>query len=178
MYGKDWEYANSRLQGTIVRIGEEPVFVHVVQRNCKALVAKLKDIYTDFEVDMNDLNVVPVPLGMCNFKNEVSYLQRIPMRRDWRQGLRRENFCSNNIPHHMVPPEVLGGVIEGVYPTLKEALENVKKGISTAFHRHWAITKTSHLMYKRDIVGVVDGDLFMLNRDYQYLAEALEEARK
>lgn len=176
MYGKDWDYANSRLQGTIVRIGEEPVFVHQVQRNCKALVAKLKDIYTDFEVDMNELNLVPVPLGMCNFNDQVSYLQRIPMRRDWRQGLRRENFISSNVPHAAVPPDVLGDVIEGVYPTFKEALDKAKKGVSTAFHRHWAIMRDNTFMYKRDVVGVVEGGVLVLNREYQYLAEALEEA--
>lgn len=175
MYGKDWEYANSRLQGTIVRIGEEPVFVHQIDHKCSAQVALLKDIYNDFQVDMNELNLVPVPLGMCNFDNQVSYLSRIPMRRDWRQGLRRENFTSSNINHALVPPEVLGQVIVGIYPTLKEALERMGKGLSTAFHRHWAIQKDKTLMYKRDIVGLVNNGVLMLDREYQYLAEALEE---
>lgn len=177
MYGKDWEYANTRLQGTIVRLGEEPVFVHEVVRGGVANLAKLKDIYNDFKVDMNELNLVPVPLGMCNFNDQVSYLSRVPLRRDWRQGLRRENFISNNVPHSAVPPDVLGAVIEGVYPTLQEALEKASKGISTAFHRHWAVTRDNILVYKRDNVGVVHKGMLLLDREYQYLAEALEEVK-
>ena len=177
MYGNDWEYAHSRLQGTIVRLGEEPVFVHGVQPGMKALLAKLEDIYTDFYVNANELNLVPVPLGMCNFSNTISYLSRIPLRRDWRQGLRRENFKSSNINHALIPPEVLSQVIKGQYPSFEEALKKATDaGISVAWHRNWALSHDGKLFYKRDKVGTSKGGVLLLDKPFQYLAEALEEA--
>lgn len=177
MYGDDWDYANSRLQGTIVRLGDEPVFVHSVGPGMKAEVSKLEDIYTNFTTDANELNVTPVPLGMCNFGDTVSYLSRIPLRRDWRQGLRRENFKSSNIDHAAIPPDVLAKVIKGQYPSLKEALETVaKKKGAIAWHRNWAVDSDGKLIYKLSVVGTSKDGMLLLDKPYQYLAEALEEA--
>lgn len=176
MYGTDWEYANSRLEGTIVRLEEEPVFVHHVGRGMKAEISTLIDLYNPFIVDANDLNLVPVPLGMCNFGGVARYLSRVPLRRDWRQGLRRENFVSSVGDHAAIPPDVLAKVIKGEYPILAECLEQVKPGCSVAWHRHWAITGEAQLRYKRDIVGTSKGGVLLLDKQFSYLAEALEEA--
>ena len=181
MYGDDWEYANSRLEGTIVRLGEEPVFVHAVKRGMKAEVSTLINIYEPFEVNANDLNLVPVPLGMCNFGGIARFLSRVPLRRDWRQGLRRENFTSSVGDHAAIPPDVLAAVIKGVYPSFADCIKNIKAGESIAWHRHWAIavegaTGEEKLMYKRNIVCTSKGGVLLLDKQFNYLAEALEEA--
>lgn len=177
MYGDDWEYANSRLNGTIVRLKEEPVFVHNIGRGMKAEVSTLEDVYTAFFADAHDLDLVPVPLGMCNFDGVAAYLSRVPLRRDWRQGLRRENFISSVGDHAKIPPNILAKVIKGVYPTLKECLEKVKgEDASAAWCRHWAVTSHEKLVYKRSIVGTSAGGILLLDKQFSYLAEALEEA--
>lgn len=177
MYGNDWEYANSRLEGTIVRLGEEPVFVHRVGPEMKAEISTLENIYEPFIVNANELNLVPVPLGMCNFNKDICYLSRVPLRRDWRQGLRRENFISSIGDHGAIPPDVLAAVIKGTYPTFKEAMERIANGEgAVAWNRKWAITKGGHLIYKKDAVGINKDGVLLLNKEFQYLAEALEEA--
>lgn len=176
MYGDDWEYANSRLEGTIVRLGEEPIFVHAVKRGMKAEVSTLINIYEPFEVNANDLCLVPVPLGMCNFGGIARYLSRIPLRRDWRQGLRRENFTCSVGDHAAIPPDVLAAVIKGEYPSLATCLGETKPGQSIAWHRHWAVTGEEKLMYKRSVVGTSKGGVLLLDKQFNYLAEALEEA--
>jgi hypothetical protein len=177
MYGDDWEYANSRLNGTIVRLGDDPVFVHSVNRGMVADLAKLDDIYNNYQADARELNLVPVPLGMCNFEGTISYLSRIPMRRDWRQGLRRENFTSSGVNHAAIPPHELDKVIRGQYPTCQEALVMIDKGVlGVAWARHWGVTKDGRLHYKWDVVGKRVGERFVLDDPYRHLYEALEEA--
>lgn len=177
MYGTDWEYAQSRLQGTIVRLGGEPIFVHNIRPGMKAEVSKLEDIFNVFIADAAELNLVPVPLGMCNFRGLAHYLSRIPLRRDWRQGLRRENFCSNMGDHAIITPEALAKVIKGEYPTFAEALKAASEGVkSVAWCREWAITNDGKLIYKRLPVGVNKDGMLLLDKEFNYLAEALEEA--
>ena len=177
MYGDDWEYANSRLAGTIVRLGEDPVFIHSVAPGMVVDLAKLDDIYNNYKVPAQELNLVPVPLGMCNFEGTISYLSRMPLRRDWKQGLRRENFTSNNVNHAAIPPHELAKVIRGQYPSYVEAMELVAKGLKgVAWTRHWAVSSTGLLHYKWDVVGKKADNKFVLDEPYRHLYEALEEA--
>lgn len=177
MYNGDFDYANYRLAGTIVRLKGEPVFVHAILPGMVAELSNLNNIYENYRADANELDIVPVPLGMCNYEGDVSYLSRVPLRRDWRQGLRRENFISDNYPHAGIPPQELAKVIRGEYPTYAEALESVKKGAKgVAWCRQWAILKGNVLRYKWDKVGKVKAGQFILLDEYKHLYEALEEA--
>lgn len=178
MYGDDWDYANSRLAGTVVRLDGEPVFVHSIERGMKGVLSKLSDLYTPFEADAKALDLVPVPLGMCNFREQAHYLSRIPMRRDWKQGLRKENFACATLHVQLIPPEILRAVIVGEYPTLDECLAMCakKKAMSAAWHRHWAVTADNKLRYKNEgPVGIVEGKELILDDKYRYLQEALRE---
>lgn len=198
MYGKDYGYAKTRLEDTIVRLDGKPVRVAEISErtgNCHAFPL---DGSVPVSTNVDALNLKPVPLGWCNTKYGATYLSRIPQRRDWRQGLRNASIHSSmgNIPHSQ--PE-LGNTIMGVYPTLKLVLKNlgspktaknpfadnpklnrgpkVTNGI-TAFSRHWAISKDGFLYYKSwtEKVGVYDGKNFKLDPSFAYLNESLQEA--
>lgn len=178
MYGDDWDYANSRLAGTVVRLDGEPVFVHSVGPGMRGVLSKLSDLHNPFEADAKGLDLIPVPLGMCNFKGQAHYLSRIPMRRDWKQGLRKENFGSATVHVQLIPPEVLRAVIVGEYPTLAECflLCTKKKVTSAAWHRHWAITADNRILYKNEgPVGIVEDKELILDDKHRYLQEALKE---
>lgn len=181
MYGDDWDYANSRLAGTVVRLADEPVFVHYIGEDMIAKLCKLSSLHEPFEEKADLLNLQPVPLGMCNFSGKANYLARIPMRKDWKQGLRKENFMSHSgIPHVLIPPDVLGLTIQGKYPSFDECVASFKDAevVSVAWHRHWAITRTFDLMYKDEYEPVgkyIDG-IYVLNDGFKHLQEALEES--
>lgn len=179
MYGDDWNYADSRLAGTIVRLEDgEPVFVHGIRHGMEATVCKLSDLYNNQIVNANTLNLVPVPLGMCNFDKRAHYLSRIPMRRDWKQGLRKENFMSHTVHVQLIPPHILRAVIVGEYPPLEEciAMCEKKEVTSAAWNRAWAVTVDGNLIYKEEgKVGVVKKGVLALDEQYRYLQEALQE---
>lgn len=179
MYSDDYEYANSRLTETIVRLGSEPVFVHTVGRAMLTQYSTL-DNMADIKVcKAGDLDLHPVPLGYCNYNKQASYLTRIPMRRDWRQGLRRGNFTAlNGVDAGRIPYESLRQCILGDYPTFAAACDAVKKIKSIAWHRHWAVSGDGQIWHKGAIhpVGVLEGDKIVLSSRYQYLKEALEES--
>lgn len=178
MYGNDYDYANSRLEGTIVRLEGKPVFITNVTRGMKANVSYLTSIDDLFKVDVDDLDLKPVPLGYCNKDGTTTYLMRMPMRKDWRQGTRIANMCSRGHfrPYHLRYSD-LEPVITGKYPTLKQALEFVlkKAGSSMAWSREWAVGFGNVLYYKSEPVGSIVEGKPTLEETNNYLSQSLEE---
>lgn len=178
MYGTDWAYANSRLEATVVRIGQRPFFVRLVGEGCQVVGYYLDDGKAII-VKLDDLNLEPVPLGFCNFGGYACYLTRVPMRRDWRQGLRHGNFTSMyGHSAEMIDWPSVGKAIEGKYPTLEEALAT-KGSKSVAWCREWGVQfvqNSKRLIYKHmgEVGRFVKGKP-ILHEKYNYLREALEE---
>jgi hypothetical protein len=182
MYGKDYEYANSRLNETIVRRGNTPVYVYNVSVGMKVQYVPLDKVEEGpIEVcDIDELDLHPVPLGYCNYNKSAVYLSRMPMRRDWRQGLRRGNFITkgSGIDPFRIPYAALNQAILGDYPTFKGALDAVRKVKSMAWHRHWAVDNGLQVMYKgavKPVGNVIDGEIVLDSR-YMHLSEALKES--
>lgn len=179
MYADDYEYANSRLTETIVRLKGEPVYVYKVGPGMKTDYSLLNEMHVMKQCKTEELDLKPVPLGYCNYNKNACYLSRIPMRRDWRQGLRRGNFASlSGMNADRIPYEALKQCIIGEYPTFTAALEAVKKLKSIAWHRHWCVDANNQVFYKGNgrPVGVVSGTDIVLSSKYQYLKEALKES--
>ncbi|MNX61467.1 hypothetical protein D3C86_924010 [compost metagenome] len=179
MYGTDHDYANSRLVETIVRLESEPVYVWGVRVGMKVDYSTLTEMDAMKRCDLEELNLKPVPLGYCNYNKYACYLTRMPMRRDWRQGLRRGNFTSlSGADANRIPYEALRQCILGEYPTFEAALEASKKVKSIAWHRHWAVDNNGQILHKggqRPVGTVTNGKIVLLSK-YQYLKEALEES--
>ena len=183
MYDKDYEYANSRLEGTIVRNGKQPVKVLCVNANGTVhaetvITAKRKEFHLD------ELDLSSPPLGMPNTASGAVYLARKPMRRDCRQGLRSNNItCLNK--RIEITSRLIYGAILGRYPTLALAIDDcMTKGISVAFHREWSVSWDER---KREVVlnykwhknaGVIDPDtnMYELKDGEDYLFTHLHEA--
>lgn len=182
MYGKDHEYAHSRLVETIVRRGGKPVFIYSVNPGMIVHYCELSDIEQgqpqSAHIDEFDLH--PVPLGYCNYNKSAGYLSRVPMRRDWRQGLRRGNFVAQGggVQGERIPYEVLAQVIVGDYPTFTAALDVVRKIKSVAWHRHWCVNSALEVFYKGGMrpVGNVENCEVVLASKYHYLTEALKDS--
>lgn len=181
MYGKDYEYANSRLVETIVRRAGVPIFVVSVNRGMVVYYYNLDEMDGDLKTcDIDELDLHPVPLGYCNFNKYATYLSRIPMRRDWRQGLRKGNFTSQGAgyPGERIPYEALSQVIIGDYPAYKACLDAVLKVKSMAWARHWSVDNALDVFYKggRNPVGKVEEGNVILIPSFSYLKEALQES--
>lgn len=179
MYSDDWEYASSRLCETIVRLNGEPVYIYNVGPGMKAKYGTLDNLDQEKFCQVEELDLKPVPLGYCNFNKVASYLTRMPMRRDWRQGLRRGNFVSlNGIAAERIPYDCLYQVIKGDYPSFAAALEASKKVKSIAWHRHWSVDCKGDVFHKghyKPVGRVVNGTV-ELHSPSTYLMEALKES--
>lgn len=189
MYGDDYEYAASRLDGTIVTLEGQPVYVHSVGVKMVAIVASLKDVQALTQCDAKQLDLHPVKLGYCNMGGRTAYLMRKPMRRDYKQGLRRGNFTSVG---DFVADEVeythLSDVILGKYPSFEQVLKLATGAVknlnpfkkeaksSMAWCREWAMSSEGVLYHKGDVVGSLRDNVPALDEDYTYLRQALEEA--
>src|ERR1700754_2631417 len=101
MYGHDYVYAQTRIQGTVLRVlaTGEPVYVVQVSGDgrcaCVPIDLDWGDRNNNIYLQVDELDMHPVPLGYVNCAGEATYLMRVPMRRDWKQGLRQENCWSS-----------------------------------------------------------------------------------
>ncbi len=173
MYGKDYAYAGTRLAESIVRLQKsgEPVFVHNMNMTGEITYTLLKDNQMCMG-HCDDLDMHPVKLGYVNHKNGVSYVQRKPVRRDWKQGLRAQNCVSYNVPFRNIAFNEVRDCIMGNYPKFADALKGNRV---IAFHRHWAVRKATDLLYKEQIVGLIVDGKPVLDKKFIHLKEYLEE---
>lgn len=181
------EYARSRLIETVIRHGNKPVMVYDVGVHSltNKIIIKYQDIMNSDEVMLEDeidnFNLDPVPLGYVNWKNYAYYLTRMPMRKDWRQGLRLLNIVLPDGDRPPVPLKTVGETIMGNFPSFKSCLDklNSKKTIKAmAFCRDFSVS-TQEIQYKGMFpIGKVDmenGNIH-INDGMSWIREALDEA--
>lgn len=181
MYGKDYEYARTRLLHTVVRLGDEPVFVREIDNRGRVTISPLNKFNTVEECKLADLNLKPVTLGYTNLGGKnISFLVRVPKRNDWRQGLRTANMQSmdGNVD-----------IGEGIYPKLRNVIMNrypkfnkafaESHGGGVAWCREWAVQQGKYLFHRGRHVGSVnkDGEA-TFEGSYTYLKESFEESMK
>jgi len=189
---EDREYAASRLDGTIVMCNGLPVEVKSVwhegkERFCdvpKGVMSpvSIKCVMSGDRsiVNLSELDITPVKLGFVNYQGTATYLTRVPMRRDYRQGTRYSNFTnlggvsSNDIPYSKIAKTILGD-----FPSIDEAKRDIRRSDSihtVAVHRRWCIDGEDNLIYKTlGIVGVITEGRPALNDDHRYLQEVMHE---
>jgi hypothetical protein len=171
MYGKDYTYAATRLNGTIVRLKDgEPFTVHSIDAGGMAVGVLMKDgLVHNYHLD--DLDVHPIRLGYINHeRGGTSYIRRMPLRRDWKQGLRSSQCVSNNINLNHIPSSDLRKTVLGQFIPFNKAIQC---NFSVAFHRHWAVSRKK-LYYKNRLVGHIEKDVPILAPENQYLKEYLQ----
>lgn len=177
MYGKDHEYANSRLTETVVKLEDEPVYVYAVKRGMLVDYAPIREINNIKKCQVDDLDLKPVKLGYLNHVRGLNYLMRMPKRNDWRQGLRFGNFTGLGFDVRHLRYEDLYDVIKGNYQSFEQAIKALKsKAVrGQAWSRDWAIVENDCLAYKGRPVGALIDGKPVLTTENLYLREALEE---
>ena len=182
----DLDHANSRLSGSIIRLGNVPILVTTVERGSKpgtyrlyySLVGSKEQHYTYFP--NRDINLKPVPLGLLIQRGEVISVSRIPARM-WKIGLTSRNMELRPMPglmltttvNHIMVSQELANTIMGIYPTYEEAKKVNERGSWSAFGRDFAIGPEGQLVHRfAGQVGTVD-KYPILDKGHQYLSELL-----
>ena len=183
MYIDDRNYTAMRLENTVVRDKKEGVLVTVVDvyetpEGLMAIVNPFGNNKARYETLLCDLDLSSPPLGNVTYKETVVYVARLPLRNDWRQGLRRENLVyvfEGRLYKYLLPSlSVLKTPVYNKYPTYKKCL-----GKNKAFSRTFSLDKEGNIWYKcRDIVGHDFLGTPKLDEKYTWLEEALQDALK
>lgn len=184
MYGEDWSYAKTRLEGTWVKYNKEPVFVERIDgcNNCMVIpMTKTGEYGREVIVNMDDLDLCPFSLGYANFGDVALYVSRQPMRRDWKQGLRVENIVvtanGETTTRFRVRSSGFYSMFMNEYPSFKKALEKSKALGSCAWHKHWCVTAGQIVCYKHgEVVGSIVKGSVVLDKGFEYLKESLQES--
>ena len=183
MYHDDLEYAQRRLNNTLVRLSNgHPFMVLNTRFNenfrvvCEGEDLKLRELKT---APLTDIDLTPVPLGFVNAEGgKVAYVSRKPMRRDWKQGLSNNSISvwgdgRFNSFRALVQP------ILKEYPSFARALEQIQTRKGVAFSRDFALINSDNqikLFYRKYEVGVVVNRRPVLNPDKFYLEQHLNES--
>lgn len=192
---KDNMYANDRLTGTIVRHNNTPIYIDRVSGDGWAYGHSLGGgVPKVIQVQQEELDLTPVPLGNVNELDSVLFVQRMPKRRDWRQGLRRSNMHVSTVVGLPRDVNLTGqGIVKtimGVYPNVEECLEMVlcEEVLGRAFSRYFSVgsrlaKKRATLHFRDKGIGTVGynvaGELsFEITQDYRFLNEFLQEELK
>lgn len=178
------EYAKTRLLNTIVRYKDKPISVADISAN-----GLVSFYYIDTEkvgnCQLKDLNLDPVPLGYVNTDKNSYYAVRMPMRNDWKQGLRDTNIRSWDGTKILsyVNWFHISKTIQGEFTPYKGCLKMTTEGKSKsqAFGRNFALVRneekidTPQLFFKGKFnVGVVSGKKPILEDKFGWLSEMLE----
>ena len=172
-----------RLQGSLVRVNNTPVYVREVLGENQ--VAVYNCITGDnAKVKVSDLDLQPVQLGYTISDGDVLYVTRKPTRR-YKQGLTSENMVvrdvlTGRLSKLRIDDEGLAKTVVGTYPTVEEAFQQCRNGKAIVpFSREWAVANYKEelcVMHKGNVVGYVGDDNVMLSPDKYFLKESLMEA--
>lgn len=170
-----------RLQGTVVRdkIAKQLVRVSDIKWRAKefvAIVCKLgvdEDLYI---VPLGSLNLSSPPLGNIDCNGDTYYIARLPKRRDWRQGLRKDNLiCINRGRMFGYPLGSLEYLNLPVYNKYKSYRKILMRGWGS-FSRDFSLDMDKKIWYKgREKVGKDINGVPVLFKRFTWLKEALDD---
>ena len=177
------DYANSRLNRTVVRLGNIPVYVVNVRDDKQCEI--LHDINKEEEValvHLDDLNPLSPALGYVNSNGRAYYLSRKPLRRDYRQGLRTTQVEVMVGDKNARSVKLIMRCITGDFPTLQRANEKLIDGTnSIAVSRDVCLKRMAggkiNVLYKWNTIGVYKDKAFVINEKYSFLRKLVEKIK-
>lgn len=181
------DYAGTRLIETIILYNSRPVKVGLCTQKGKDIAIQAVDMESGELVidtlDKFDLN--PPPLGYVNLEKTCMYMTRMPMRKDWKQGLRKNNMTSSTGQMPDISMKAVSLTIMGKFPSIGHVMAKLSKynaqGLykaGQAFHRDFAVMADGRIWYKSIFaIGVMDLKTGSITVDpaYEWTREALME---
>lgn len=196
MFNDDLEYASSRLSNSLVRAKQYDIGLVKVSKflnggDNKFSAAKIqgldKNLNTVF-VASKDIEFCPGPLGYVNTLGDgAMYVTRMPIRRDYKQGLRSNQLMvvnggsANRSPLRESALDThafLLGLCDcmfNVYPKFEKVLDLVEDtGAAVAISKHFAVSDNFSLLYRGQKVGGVTGNgELKLSTKFNFLEDEL-----
>jgi hypothetical protein len=175
------EYVNMRLTGTIIRHNDRAVMVHDVKNSDAGILVASKVISTgEYITDtLKKYNLVPVSLGFVNGRGWTNYFTRVPMRRDWRQGLRAQNVRRDGEVTDLSNATLvaLSKTIEGIFPSYEEAaMIAARTKVQTAWTRDFCVCPNHSIKFKTyGVVGEIKRGDVLLDGKFTWVEESLKE---
>ena len=183
------DYANNRLRETVVRLKDgTPIQIIVILNSDTVNYIDLLNRKEGI-CKLSDLNIDPVPLGYCNTQSKCTYLVRMPMRQDWKQGLRFNSLRDINGRKVDFNYYTIAHTIMGKFPSLSECIDkfsntsknpfntdqrNIK---SIAFNRDFCIKDGELLEYKGVyVVGTISKNGYKLKERFDWVEDCLKMA--
>lgn len=186
MYANDdVRYALNRLLQTMVRYQGQLVTVTNVLFNGTDQPLQVYSEGVKSGLQYNDVignyDLTPVPLGFVNIvrRKNVNFLSRIPIREDWRQGLRQNN-ARTVWGLNVWDDEAIANTVENIFPTI-EHLRGSLNGEEQlgAWHRDFAMDGCGSIYYRTEgRIGQFIGDSceYLLDGPFTWVEESLKEA--
>lgn len=167
----DHYFAKTRLVGSVVKCrGEYSYVKDFCEDSGDVYYKRLRD-GCRLECELRHIDTTPAKLGYVNMAGEAYYVCRMPMRNDWKQGLRWRNLATRGKGFDFGNSKYyeLLDCLSGIYPSLEEAIRLLKKAGSVAFSRDFCISNSGVLSYKSAEVGYLEGKLITLLSEYHHL---------
>lgn len=179
MYGS-LEYAHQKLRRTVVMHNEKSVIVlDVIGSDDNIILVTETRESQRIEAPIEEFTIRGFKLGYANNADGCVYLSRMPMREDWRQGLRERNITMNDGRYRRGSSPSISRIMESLettYPSMMDAFSKVKSGDleTVAFSPAFCFKKTRSgisLCYRdfRKIGEVSDDGSYKLSDKFSFL---------
>lgn len=193
----DTVQADAYLSNSVIRLGEDPIFVHRVYDENKGPILHYWDLGSvgghhnmkKIPLSDQDLNMNPVKLGMLATGKESKatiYCSRSP-RRAWKIGLSSGSLNLDNVSNdlkrqvrfgksNVLYSESFANTIKGKYLDFKSAMKLSKnEGIPVSFSRNFAVWGNElYYRYLGQPVGVNEKTFPILEEGFDWLVETLQ----
>jgi hypothetical protein len=180
----EWDYADTRLRGSVV--GSKIGPVEVVNVAPTADGEPLCHVYqisssNQSVLRLGDLDMTPLPLGFANMGPDAGYLYRSPARR-YKQGLTTATLRSAHfrfrLPNSLMNFKPLLQPVDNKYPTIEESLEMLDDYFgSVAVSRDVALTDKGKVLWRTtpEPVGTVNWDngVLTLDEKFKFLSDVM-----
>lgn len=181
----DVAYAYNRMERTFFLHNGNLVLVTGWDDGEKKLRLQYKD-GRRYYAKVENLDLTPVPLGYINHSDTCCFSSRMPMRRDWKQGLRPNNFVMYSLypelnmeVHEITRLYDIEDTCLNRYPSFRKCVDYVEETHrASAFSRCFAVNEDGNLTYKgAKIVGKIEDERSItLEKKSTHLKEFLEES--
>lgn len=166
-YGDDYEYASTRLKGSIVFLKDDPIYVMAIGGDGIIKYTNLggKEPYL---THLKELVLTPPTLGYVNTDMKSVYFKRLPLRQ-YRQGLSWDSLKRDG-----AKASDLRKCLKNIYPSFQNCVDEVwnREVFSRAFSKKFSVTTDSSkssespklkIMFKDNVVGIFNTKLETLD---------------